>query len=441
MSFLSVMRFPNPSSPYVFINLYTSKDGSYLVNLVQIIIESKLFDHIDVIRVKDVENGDANIGWHWLRIVFRAPPEMSNTKIAEDALVNDLYTLLPIEGIPESFPQFKKVPNVYYRHGGNDPNDIFNMTKAEVENLCKVLHYTRVRNTAEFECSRHFKNEHKVGKGLPPIPRLREAAEKYGLLGGSWMIFPNRPPRNVELPPNETMKKKNDSKLYFTILLNAFFNSSLSNIPYARSVTMSVHGDQVVVRISNDDSEYLRSFNSWKEVNPDSETQLFFSRDRQVLTIYMYLKDLFKSARLRFKYKLDVVSFGGFRNMGREKSQIVCIYTNIEDRSSANGVSSSEQRGSRLPSSQFANEDSKGDNRSIRSSAMNGGSTFYSRHNSSSAALSGSAKFGANPSTSGTFNRATEGGFGNPRSEEIRFGRVTDDQRPSASEQEMQRYH
>lgn len=43
--------------------------------------------------------------------------------------------------------------------GGNDPNDTFNMTRAEVENLRKVLHYTRVRNTAEFECSKHFKNE------------------------------------------------------------------------------------------------------------------------------------------------------------------------------------------------------------------------------------------------------------------------------------------
>lgn len=85
------------------------------------------------------------------------------------------------------------------------------------------------------------------------------------------------------------------SKSFFFL---AFFNSSLNNVPYARSVTMSVHGDQVVVRISNDvitlssfniqpipwlqDSEYLRSFNSWKEVNPDSEKQLFFSRDGQV---------------------------------------------------------------------------------------------------------------------------------------------------------------
>lgn len=29
--------------------------------------------------------------------------------------MDELYALLPIEGIPESFPQFKKAPNVYYR--------------------------------------------------------------------------------------------------------------------------------------------------------------------------------------------------------------------------------------------------------------------------------------------------------------------------------------
>ena len=85
-------------------------------------------------------------------------------------------------------------------------------------------------------------------------------------------------------------------------------------------------------------------------------------------------------------FAIYTFSFGGFRNMGREKSQIVCIYTNIEDRSS---VSSSDPRGGgggRLSNSQFAHDDSRGDNRSARSSntANDGSGTFYSRRNSGS---------------------------------------------------------
>lgn len=48
--------------------------------------------------------------------------------------MDELYALLPIEGIPESFPQFKKAPNVYYRQ--YVPELILCRTREKKKNKC-----------------------------------------------------------------------------------------------------------------------------------------------------------------------------------------------------------------------------------------------------------------------------------------------------------------